>query len=142
MFNRLNEQKLTISVVESITGGSFTSELVKFSGASKVLIAGNTLYTTKAKEEFLETKISEDWVVLSEELSKKSLEKYGTDIAVTILGEAGPIPSSNYAIGEIFISITSTTNTQNTHHRLRGNREDILSRSVNNIVWDLINFVK
>ena len=54
MFNRLNEQKLTISVVESITGGSFTSELVKFSGASKVLIAGNTLYTTKAKEEFLE----------------------------------------------------------------------------------------
>ena len=142
LFNRLNEQKLTISVVESITGGSFTSELVKFSGASKVLIAGNTLYTTKAKEEFLETKISEDWVVLSEELSKKSLEKYGTDIAVTILGEAGPIPSSNYAIGEIFISITSTTNTQNTHHRLRGNREDILSRSVNNIVWDLINFVK
>jgi len=142
LFNRLNEQKLTISVVESITGGSFTAELVKFSGASKVLIAGNTLYTTKAKEEFLETKISEDWVVLSEELSKKSLEKYGTDIAVTILGEAGPIPSSNYAIGEIFISITSRTNTQNTHHRLRGNREDILSRSVNNIVCDLINFVK
>jgi nicotinamide-nucleotide amidase len=142
LFNRLIEKKLTISVVESITGGSFTAELVKFPGASKVLIAGNTLYTTKAKEEFLDTEISDDWVVLSEELSKKSLEKYGTDIAVTILGEAGPVPSSNYAIGEIFISITSNTNTQNTQHRLRGNREDILARSVNNIVWDLINFVK
>ena len=142
LFNKLIEQNLTISVVESITGGSFTAEMVKFAGASKVLIAGNTLYTTKAKEEFLESEISEDWVVLSEELSKKSLEKYGTDIAVTILGEAGPIPSSNYAIGEIFISITSSTNTQNTQHRLRGNREDILARSVNNIVWDLINFVK
>ena len=142
LFNKLIEQKLTISVVESITGGSFTAELVKFPGASKVLTAGNTLYTTKAKEEFLESEISEDWVVLSEELSKKSLEKYGTDIAVTILGEAGPVPSSNYAIGEIFISITSSTNTQNTQHRLRGNREDILARSVNNIVWDLINFVK
>jgi nicotinamide-nucleotide amidase len=142
LFNKLIEQKLTISVVESITGGSFTAELVKFPGASKVLIAGNTLYTTKAKEEFLDTEITEDWVVLSEELSKKSLEKYGTDIAVTILGEAGPVPSSNYAIGEIFISITSSTNTQNTQHRLRGNREDILARSVNNIVWDLINFVK
>lgn len=142
LFNKLIEKKLTISVVESITGGSFTAELVKFPGASKVLIAGNTLYTTKAKEEFLDTEISEDWVVLSEELSKKSLEKYGTDIAVTILGEAGPVPSSNYAIGEIFISITSSNNTQNTQHRLRGNREDILARSVNNIVWDLINFVK
>ena len=142
LFNKLIEQNLTISVVESITGGSFTAEMVKFAGASKVLIAGNTLYTTKAKEEFLESEISEDWVVLSEELSKKSLEKYGTDIAVTILGEAGPVPSSNYAIGEIFISITSSTNTQNTQHRLRGNREDILARSVNNIVWDLINFVK
>ena len=142
LFNKLIEQKLTISVVESITGGSFTAELVKFAGASKVLTAGNTLYTTKAKEEFLESEISEDWVVLSEELSKKSLEKYGTDIAVTILGEAGPVPSSKYAIGEIFISITSSTNTQNTQHRLRGNREDILARSVNNIVWDLINFVK
>lgn len=142
LFNTLNEKKLTISVVESITGGSFTAELVKFPGASKVLIAGNTLYTTKAKEEFLDTEISDDWIVLSEELSKKSLEKYGTDIAVTILGEAGPVPSSNYAIGEIFISITSNTHTQNTQHRLRGNREDILARSVNNIVWDLINFVK
>ena len=142
LFNKLIEQNLTISVVESITGGSFTAEMVKFAGASKVLIAGNTLYTTKAKEEFLESEISEDWVVLSEELSKKSLEKYGTNIAVTILGEAGPVPSSKYAIGEIFISITSSTNTQNTQHRLRGNREDILARSVNNIVWDLINFVK
>ena len=142
LFNKLIEQKLTISVVESITGGSFTAELVKFPGVSKVLTAGNTLYTTKAKEEFLESEISEDWVVLSEELSKKSLEKYGTNIAVTILGEAGPVPSSKYAIGEIFISITSSTNTQNTQHRLRGNREDILARSVNNIVWDLINFVK
>ena len=142
LFNKLIEQKLTISVVESITGGSFTAEMVKFPGASKVLTAGNTLYTAKAKEEFLESEISEDWVVLSEELSKKSLEKYGTDIAVTILGEAGPVPSSNYAIGEIFISITSRTNTHNTQHRLRGNREDILARSVNNIVWDLINFVK
>jgi nicotinamide-nucleotide amidase len=142
LFNKLIEKKLTISVVESITGGSFTAELVKFPGSSKVLTAGNTLYTTKAKEEFLESEISEDWVVLSEELSKKSLEKYGTNIAVTILGEAGPVPSSKYAIGEIFISITSSTNTQNTQHRLRGNREDILTRSVNNIVWDLINFVK
>ena len=142
LFNKLIEQKLTISVVESITGGSFTSELVKFPGASKVLIAGNTLYTTKAKEEFLDSEISEDWVVLSEELSKKSLEKYGTDIAVTILGEAGPVPSSNYAIGEIFISISSSINTQNTQYKLHGNREDILARSVNNIVWDLINFVK
>ena len=142
LFNKLIEQKLTISVVESITGGSFTAEMVKFPGASKVLTAGNTLYSAKAKEEFLESEISEDWVVLSEELSKKSLKKYGTDIAVTILGEAGPVPSSNYAIGEIFISITSSTNTQNTQHRLRGNREDILARSVNNIVWDLINFVK
>ena len=142
LFNKLIEQKLTISVVESITGGSFTAELVKFPGVSKVLTAGNTLYTTKAKEEFLESEISEDWLVLSEELSKKSLEKYGTNIAVTILGEAGPVPSSKYAIGEIFISITSSTNTQNTQHRLRGNREDILARSVNNIVWDLINFVK
>ena len=142
LFNKLIEQNLTISVVESITGGSFTAEMVKFPGASKVLTAGNTLYTTKAKEEFLESEISEDWVVLSEELSKKSLEKYGTNIAVTILGEAGPVPSSKYAIGEIFISITSNTNTQNTQHRLRGNREDILARSVNNIVWDLINFVK
>ena len=142
LFNKLIKQKLTISVVESITGGNFSAEMVKFPGASKVLTAGNTLYTTKAKEEFLDTEITEDWVVLSEELSKKSLEKYGTDIAVTILGEAGPVPSSNYAIGEIFISITSSTNTQNTQHRLRGNREDILARSVNNIVWDLINFVK
>ena len=62
--------------------------------------------------------------------------------SLAILGEAGPVPSSNYKIGEIFIAISNNKETVNFYHKLRGSREDIINRAVNNAIWDLINFIK
>ena len=59
-----------------------------------------------------------------------------------VLGEAGPVPSSKYKIGEIFISICINGETTNFTHNLRGNREDIINRAVNNCIWDLLNLIK
>ena len=142
LFNLLKEKKLTLSLVESITGGNLSSEIINFPGASSVLLAANTLYSNEAKKEYLSSNISDNWDALSKQLAEKSLEKYNSSISLAILGEAGPIPSSEYKIGEIFIAISNKKETVTFNHKLRGSREDIIARSVNNAIWDLINFIK
>ena len=142
LLNLLHEKKLTISLVESITGGNLASALVNHPGASKALVASNILYTMESKKEFLSSEISKDWNTLSEDLAKSSRIKYNSDISLAILGEAGPMPSTDYKIGQIFISIATESNTETIEHNLRGSRDDIISRSVNNAIWDLIKFIK
>ena len=142
LLDLLYENKLTISLVESVTGGNLASALVSHPGASKALVASSILYTTESKKEFLSSEISNDWNTLSENLAKASRLKYSSNISLAILGEAGPIPSSGYKIGQIFISIATDTNTETIEHNLRGSRNDIINRSVNNAIWDLIKFIK
>lgn len=142
LLDLLHEKKLTISLVESITGGNLASALVNHPGASKALVASNILYTMESKKEFLSSEISKDWNTLTEDLAKSSRIKYNSDISLAILGEAGPMPSTDYKIGQIFISIATESNTETIEHNLRGSRDDIISRSVNNAIWDLIKFIK
>ena len=142
LLDLLHDNKFTISLVESITGGNLASALVNHPGASKALVASNILYTMESKKEFLSSEISKDWNTLTEDLAKSSRIKYNSDISLAILGEAGPIPSTDYKIGQIFISIATDSITETIQHNLRGSRDDIISRSVNNAIWDLIKFIK
>ena len=142
LLDLLHENELSISLVESVTGGNLASSLVNHPGASKALVASNILYTAESKKEFLSSDPINDWSLLTEDLAKASKLKYNSNISLAILGEAGPIPSSNYKIGQVFISIVTDTNTETIEHNLRGSREDIINRSVNNAIWDLIKFIK
>ena len=142
LLNILDEKKLTISLVESVTGGNLASALVNHPGASKALVASNILYTIEAKEEFLKSEISKDWNTLTEDLAKSSNLKYNSKISLAILGEAGPVTSSSNKIGQIFISIAMDSKTETYEHALRGSREEIINKSVNKAIWDLIKFIK
>ena len=142
LLNELKAKNYTISLIESITGGSFSKELVSHAGASETLIASNVLYSMDSKKELLNTEPNEDWALLTEELAVASMKKYNSSIGLAVLGEAGPIPSSNYKIGEIFISICINGEISNFTHNLRGNREDIIIRTVNNCIWNLLNLIK
>jgi nicotinamide-nucleotide amidase len=141
LIDKLKDRKLSLSLVESITGGNLSSELIKYPGASSYLIASNILYTSQAKELFLGELLTDDWVSLTTKLADKSKKLYDTDISLAILGEAGPIPSSNYKIGEIFISINYEGKTTELTHNLHGSRQDIIERSVNNAIWDLLKII-
>ena len=142
LLNILDENKLTISLVESVTGGNLASALVNHPGASNALVASNILYTTEAKKEFLKSEISKDWNTLTEDLAKSSNLKYNSKISLAILGEAGPVTSSSNKIGQIFISIAMDSKTETYEHALRGSREEIINKSVNKAIWDLIKFIK
>tara|TARA_Y100000748_G_scaffold188581_1_gene157859 strand:+ start:809 stop:2002 length:1194 start_codon:yes stop_codon:yes gene_type:complete len=142
LLNKLKAKNYTISLIESITGGALSKELVSHAGASEILVASNVLYSIDSKKELLNTKPNDDWALLTEELAIASIKKYSSSIGLAVLGEAGPIPSSRYKIGEIFISICINGEISNFTHKLRGNREDIMNRAVNNCIWNLLNLIK
>ena len=142
LLRELKAKNYTLSLVESITGGSFSKEIVSHPGASETLIASNVLYSMDSKKELLNAEPNEDWALLTEELAVASMKKYNSSVGLAVLGEAGPVPSSKYKIGEIFISICINGEITNFTHNLRGNREDIINRAVNNCIWDLLNLIK
>ena len=143
LIDLLKLNKLTLTTVESITGGLISSKLTKNPGASDNFISGDIVYTSQSKSKLLNMDyVSEDWEELSIELCHASLEKYKSNLSITILGEAGPITSSKYPIGKIFIAISNDKKTQVTEHKLNGNRNEIIERTANKALWELIKFIK
>ena len=143
LFELLKSNGLTITTVESITGGLIASKLTHNSGISNNFISGDIVYTSLAKSKLLNVDLdTDDWEELSIELCIASLKKYDSNIAMSILGEAGPITSSQYPVGKIFIAISNNDKTQVTEHKLNGNRAEIIERASNKAIWELIKFIK
>ena len=143
LFDLLKTNKLTITTVESITGGLIASKLTQNPGISKNYISGDIVYSALAKSKLLDVDLkTEDWEELSIELCFASLKKYDSNISLSILGEAGPITSSQYPIGKIIIGISNKEKTQVTEHKLNGNRTEIIERASNKAIWELIKFIK
>ncbi len=140
----LAKNDIKVSFVESITGGLLSSLLVKNPGISKYFIGSDIVYGNQAKSILLnDNDIDfENWEELCVNLNHSSLEKYKTDICLTILGEAGPLSSSKHSVGTIFICISNGDKTVITDHKMNGNREEILQRSANKAQWELIKFIK
>ena len=143
LFDLLKTNNLTITTVESITGGLIASKLTQNPGISNNYLSGDIVYSSLAKSKLLNVDLdTEDWEELSIELCFASLKKYGSNISISILGEAGPITSSQYPIGKIFICISNIEKTQVTEHKLNGNRTEIIERASNKAIWELIKFIK
>ncbi len=141
--NLLKLNKLTLTIVESITGGLISSKITQNPGVSKNFISGDIVYTSESKSKLLNIDLNtEDWEELSIELCFASLNKYKSNISIAILGEAGPITNTKYPIGKIFIAISNNDKTQVTEHKLNGNRNEIIERAANKAIWELIKFIK
>ena len=143
LFDLLKSNNLTITTVESITGGLIASKLTQNPGISNNYISGDIVYSSLSKSKLLNVDLdTDDWEELSIELCFASLKKYEANISISILGEAGPITSSEYPIGKIFIAISNNEKTQVTEHKLNGSRSEIIERASNKAIWELIKFIK
>tara|TARA_B100000963_G_C22326118_1_gene536501 strand:+ start:168 stop:647 length:480 start_codon:yes stop_codon:yes gene_type:complete len=110
---KLKRKHLKLYVAESITGGKFTSELVKFEGASKYLDYSIITYSNKSKYNFLGIKkaIRKHGVVSSEvaiQMVKKISYKsdFKNKISIACTGFASkPINSEESQQGLVFIAV-------------------------------------
>ena len=94
--NRLIKKKLTISTVESCTGGLLSSVITSIAGSSKVFKLGLVTYSNQSKVKVLKVlkNIIRKYGAVSEQVCLTmviNLNKISkTDISISITGIAGP----------------------------------------------------
>ena len=110
--NLLIENKFTISIAESLTGGKISSMLVEKSGISEALLEGVVCYSNKSKIDTLGVREEtlEKFGAVSEEVAKEMVlgvaKCLGADFAVATTGIAGPnSDGSGKPVGLVYIGI-------------------------------------
>lgn len=135
LIDALRENGQSVSVAESLTGGSLASTLVDIPGASEVFFGGVVAYTIAAKREVLG--VSEDALahgVVSQEvaiaMAKGALILFGSDYAISTTGVAGPGLHEGMEPGTIWVGYASKTNSGAELIKLAGDRNQIRASAV------------
>ena len=112
LHKKLIEKKITISVVESCTGGLLSSKLTKLSGSSKYFKMGLITYSNNAKINILNVrkKVIDKYGAVSPQCCKSMVENLSklskSKINLSITGVAGPKGGTkDKPVGIVFIGI-------------------------------------
>jgi nicotinamide-nucleotide amidase len=137
LMTKLQQQALTISSAESLTGGLFSQHLTRVPGASSIVKGGIVCYTNEIKRDVL--KVSEATLqtegAVSERCAREMAENVkhmmGTDIGISFTGVAGPDSSEGKPVGTVYIGIALPNGDVKTYSiTLAGGRDGIRERSV------------
>ncbi len=127
---RLAQQKKTIAVAESCTGGTLAKLLTDISGASRYFTYGWVTYSNIAKIKELGVEadlIEEDGAVsakVAEAMARGARERAGTDFAIGITGIAGPDGGSEQKpVGLVYISVDSNSGCETKRFIFAHNRD-------------------
>lgn len=109
----LRQQKLTIALAESCTGGLIAKRLTDIPGASQVLEFGWVTYSDSAKQNMLgvSPETLQKYTAVSPEtaleMAKGAREKSGADIGLSVTGYAGPDGGTEeHPVGTVFIGLS------------------------------------
>lgn len=111
LVDKLISENLTLTSVESCTGGMFASTITDISGASNCFKRGYVTYSNESKihDVGVDAKLIEKYTAVSEEVARdmaiKGLEKANADICVSVTGIAGPESWENFSPGTIFVGV-------------------------------------
>ena len=125
----LKDQKLTLSLAESCTGGAIASRIVNVPGASDVFLQGMVTYSNRAKRKSLGVKKNtlKTYGAVSEKCAKE-MAKGGcfvtkTDICLSVTGIAGPDGGTKEKpVGLVYIGCHVCGKTEVVECHFRGNR--------------------
>lgn len=107
----LTERGLTVATAESLTAGLVSAGIADVPGASAVLRGGAVTYATEAKAAVLGVDadlLAERGAVdpdVAEAMARGALNLFGTDIAVSTTGVAGPASQDGQPVGTVFIGL-------------------------------------
>ncbi|MCA1927824.1 MAG: CinA family nicotinamide mononucleotide deamidase-related protein [Calditerrivibrio sp.] len=132
----LKDKGLTISFVESCTGGLLSKKITDVSGSSNVFIGSVVSYSNKVKEELLgvDRNILEKFGAVSAETAKemavKCKEIFKTDISASVTGIAGPGGGSkDKPVGLVYTCIIIGDKIMVKENKFVGDRDAIRERS-------------
>jgi PncC family amidohydrolase len=124
----LHKRKLTIAVAESCTGGLVAAALTDLPGSSEYFLGGVVTYANRAKEAVLgvdEGTLRKYGAVsrqVATQMAVGARNLFGSDVAVSVTGVAGPSAEGNKPVGLTFIGAIYGDKTVVRRHRWNGGR--------------------
>lgn len=126
----------TISTAESMTGGLIASTIVDVAGASSVLYEGVATYSiaSKCKRLNINPHFVDEYGVISQQVAQAmavGLRKNGSNVAVSVTGNAGPTSEDGQPVGLCYIGIATERNVAVYKNIFMGDRNSIRSQATN-----------
>jgi PncC family amidohydrolase len=124
----LHKRKLTIAVAESCTGGLVAAALTDLPGSSEYFLGGVVAYANQAKEAVLgvdEGTLRKHGAVSRQvaiQMAVGARNLFGSDVAVSVTGVAGPSAEENKPVGLTYIGASYQDKTIVRRHRWNGGR--------------------
>lgn len=135
LVEKLKEKNLSLSSMESVTGGLFASYITSVPGASKIFKGSLVSYCDEIKTKFgVKSETITTKGAISEECAKEmtilASRYFQTDISVSFTGNAGPDASEDKPIGLNYVAIKIKDTLYTYKLELEGEREDIREKLV------------
>ena len=141
------EKGWTLSTCESLTCGLTASMLGEVPGISKVYAGGLVTYMTHekhvlagVKEETLETYGAVD-PHTAEEMALGTAERLGTDVSVSLTGNAGPDVMENKPAGLVFIGVCVHGQVTVKEYHFEGTRDEVRRKAAEAALSDVLNAI-
>jgi nicotinamide-nucleotide amidase len=145
VLNLLRDKGEKLAIAESLTGGFISSRIVEIEGASDVLLGGIVSYDTRIKRDILKVDAEDIYSYqCAEQMALGVKETFGASISISTTGVAGPDPvagsdpvavATRYSVenlpaklhepGEVFIGLSSNTETISECFNLGGDRQRV-----------------
>lgn len=133
----MKEKQLTLTTVESCTGGAISARIVNVPGASDVFMQGFVTYSNEAKHHLVgvRSETLNQFGAVSEqtarEMAEGAVKRTGTDVAVSVTGIAGPGGGTKEKpVGLVYIGCCCKGETTIKELHLTGSRMQIREQSV------------
>ena len=139
---------LKLSLAESCTGGMIGSMITSVSGASSFFLGSAVTYSNDSKEKILG--VSHDSLVkygavseaVAKEMAKGSLKVYGSDIAASVTGIAGPNGGTpEKPVGTVWMAVTDGKRTVAYENHFEGSRDRIRELTSYVLVVRIMEFI-
>lgn len=145
----LIENKISLAVAESCTGGKIASRITDIPGASAYFKGSIVSYATEAKHDVLgvDKQLIEKYSVVSaqvaEQMATNGRAFFNADICISTTGNAGPTKGDSDAeIGTVFIAISSNKKLQSFQFNFGNHRERVTQKAVNKSFELLMNYLQ
>lgn len=136
LIENLREHSLTLALAESCTGGLVAKRLTDPAGASAVLIGGVVAYADSVKTELLGVRpetLAEYGAVSAEtarEMAAGARRLFGTDLALSITGIAGPAGgTAAKPVGTVWIGTATDAAVEANLFHFSGDRRAVREQS-------------
>lgn len=117
----------TLSVAESCTGGTLAGRLTNTPGSSAYFKGGFVTYSSEAKTSLLGVSEGAHPVSAStaQAMAEGARERMGTNWAIAITGEAGPVTETDVPAGTVFLGIAGPNGVDVNRYHFLGDRSRV-----------------